>query len=210
VSSFLPNQPDVLLTTYENTGSTRNAGFSGNLMFHTTDRKLNLMFSPNYGYTVTDYIDPNTHLPARAKGPNSSANLRSFYRESPTDTFVLGLLYRGKTVRVQGYSTAQTSLNASWLHQIIRNKMVLTFNASNLLLTRPSETFTDTRVERGFSRRYDEGATFMMSLRYTFGQPVQHNWGDGPPRGPGGPGGPGGYGGPPGGGGGFGGPPGGM
>ena len=213
VSSFLPNQPDVLLTSYENTGSTRNAGFSGNLMFHTTDRKLNLMFSPNYGYTVTNYIDPNTHLPAQAKGPNSSANLRAFYRESPTDTFVLGLLYRGKTVRVQGYSTAQTSLNASWLHQIIRNKMVLTFNASNLLLTRPSETFTDTDVERGFSRRYDEGATFMMSLRYTFGQPVQHNWGDGPPRGPrgpGGPGGPGGYGGPPGGGGGFGGPPGGM
>lgn len=207
VSSFLASQPDVLLTTYQNTGTTRNAGFSGNFSFHTADRKLNLMFNPNYGYTVTDYIDPTTHLPARAKGPNSSANLRSFYKVTTTDNLMVGLLYRGKTVRVQGYTTAQTSLNLGWMHQIIPNKLMLFANASNILLTKPSETYTLTSTERGFSRRYDQGATFMMNLRYTFGQPVEHKW-DGPP--PGGRfdhGGPGGEGGPgPGGGGGPGGP----
>ena len=182
VSSFLTSQPDVLLTTYQNTGSTRNAGFSGNFAFHTADRKLNLMFNPNYGYTVTDYVDPTTHLPARARGPNSSANLRAFYKVTPTDNLMIGLLYRGKTVRVQGYTTAQTSLNAGWMHQIIPNKLMLFANVSNLLLTKPSETYILTSTERGYSRRYDQGATFMLNLRYTFGQPVEHKW-DGPPPG---------------------------
>ena len=210
VSSFLASQPDILLTTYENTGTTRNAGFSGNFSFHTADRKLNLMFNPNYGYTVTDYIDPTTHLAAQSKGPNSSANLRSFYKVTPTDNLMIGLLYRGKTVHVQSYTTAQTSLNAGWMHQIIPNKLMLFANVSNILLTKPSETYTLTSTQSGYSRRYDQGATFMLNLRYTFGQPVEHKW-DGPPPGgnrfgPGGPGGPGGGDGPGGGGGGPGGP----
>ncbi len=217
VISFLPSDPTVLLTSYQNSGTTHNEGISANISAHTADRKINLMFSPNYGYTTGTFIDPTTHLLTTWKGPNSSANFHMFYKLDPTNTLVFGTNYRGKKVSSQGYTTAQTSLNASWMHQIIPSKMVLVFNASNFLVGPTQKSVTESAAERAYSERYDQGASFMVSLRYTFGQPVKRNF-DGPPRGgrgfgpdgpgggPGGPGGPGGGGG----GGGFGGGPGGF
>jgi outer membrane receptor protein involved in Fe transport len=199
VSYFLPNMPDILLSTYENAGSTRNAGFSGYLTWHSTNRVYNINFSPNYGYTEWRYIDPAVNRLVEAKGPNSSANLRLTYRPIPSETFTGGILYRGETAASQGYSTGQTSLNFSWVHQFIQNKFLLTANLSNVLLTKPMERVTANSVTRSFRQPYDEGASFMVSLRYIFGQPQTRGGfrgrgfdGPGGRGGPGGPGGPGG------------------
>ncbi len=172
VSSFLPSLPDVLLTTYENAGSTRNTGFSGYFNAHTTDRVYQVNFSPNYGYTVWKYMDPSLNRMVEAQGPNSSASLRFIYKPVTPETFTAGFNYTGKRVSVDGYQTGQTVLNLSWVHQFIQNKFVLTANLSNVLLTRPSEHVNASSVQRGFSGPYDEGATFMLSLRYTFGQVI--------------------------------------
>lgn len=218
VSYFLPNMPDILLSTYENAGSTRNAGFSGYLTWHSPNRVYNVNFSPNYGYTEWRYIDPAVNRPVVARGPNSSANLRLAYRPIMSETFTAGLLYRGEAAASQGYATGQTSLNLSWIHQFIQNKFLLTANLSNVLLTKPMERVTNNSVTRSFRQPYDEGASFMISLRYIFGKAqTRGGWrgerdgrgfgGPGDRGGPGDHGGPGGPGGP--GGGGYGGGPGG-
>ncbi len=206
VSYFLPTMPDILLSTYENAGSTRNAGFSGSLIAHTSDRVWQIRFSPNYGYTVWRYMDPAVGKLIEARGPNSSANLGVTYRPVASETINLGVNYRGEVANTQGYQTGQTSMNLSWVHQIIQNKFVLTANLSNVLLTRPAERFRDSSTLRSFSEPYDEGASFMVSLRYTFGQVRQGGGGRGGRGGwGGGQGGPGGPGGGTGGGGGYGG-----
>jgi len=208
VSYFLPSMPDVLLTTQENAGSTRNAGFTAYLTAHTPDRNLQLNFSPNYGYTEWRILDPSVNRMTVVRGPNSSANLRVTYKPARVDTLSFGINYRGETARTQGYLTGQTTANLAYIHQFVQNKFVLTATLSNLLLTRPAESVTVNSVTRGFNEPYDQGASFMVSLRYIFGQPRQGGfrsrgeWG-GHDGGPGGPGG-----GPPGGGG-FGGGPGG-
>ena len=199
VSYFLPNMPDILLSTYENSGATHNAGFTGYLTWHSPDRKYQVNFNPNYGYTEWRYIDPAINKLIDTHGPNSSANLRFTYRPVASDTMTIGVLYRGEQTQAQGYSTGQTAMNFSWIHQFIQNKFVLTANMSNVLLTRPMEKVTDDSVTRVMREPYDEGATFMVSLRYTFGK-VQ-NRGQGGFRGGRGGGGPGGG---PGGGGGYG------
>ncbi len=212
VSYFLPDMPDVLLTTPENAGSTRNAGFTAYIIAHTPDRNLQVNFSPNYGYTQWRYIDPSVNRLVDAHGPNSSANLRITYKPAPLDTISFGVNYRGESARnPQTTLTGQTSANVAYIHQFIQNKFVLTATLSNLLLTHPSESITQSSVTRGYSEPYDQGATFMLSLRYIFGQARQGGFrgghggwggGQGGPGGSGGPGGGGGYG--PGGGGGGG------
>ena len=209
VSYFLTNPPDVLLTEPENIGGTRNWGFSGSFGVHSPDRVFMVMLSPSIGYTVRDFIDPATHAFVRTQGPNSSTNWRFTYRPVATDTFAWLAQYRGKTVSNQGYRTASATMSLSWIHQIIQNKFVITANASNILVGPLNKSVTNTSTEYGFSERYDQAPMFLLSLRYTFGQPVnrgQGNWQRGGGRGFGGQGGPGGPGGGgPGGGGGYGG-----
>ena len=207
VSYFLPNMPDILLSTFENAGSTRNAGFSGSLIAHTSDRVWQFRFSPNYGYTVWRYMDPAVGKLIEARGPNSSANLGLTYKPVASETINFGVNYRGEVANTQGYQTGQTSMNVSWVHQIIQNKFVLTANLSNVLLTRPAERFRESSVLRSFSEPYDMGASFMVSLRYTFGKAPTR--GQGGFRGGRGGGYGGGQGGGQGGGGGYGGGPGG-
>ncbi|HEX7800282.1 MAG TPA: outer membrane beta-barrel family protein, partial [Asticcacaulis sp.] len=202
VQQALPGQPNVILTTYENSGDKRNYGFSGSFSYHSADRKLRLNLNPNIGYTVTDYIDFSTHMLKRAQGPNSSLNGRVMYKITDKDNLSLGVQYRGKNVDVQGYRTAQQSVNLSWMHQIIQNKFMLTANLSNVVMGPMSKSIQDSPVAYGWSRSENPGATFMVSLRYMFGQPMQRGdfrgRPDGPPggwrgRGGPGPGGPGGF-----------------
>ncbi len=212
VSYFLPDMPDILLNTVENAGSTHNYGFSGYLTWHSANRMYQVTFSPNYGYTKWHYLDPSINQLRDVQGPNSSANLRFTYRPITSETLTAGLLYRGETDNVQGYQTGQTSMNFSWVHQIVPNKFVLTANMSNVLLTHPMERVINDSVTRAFQEPYDEGASFMLSLRYIFGPVATHGQGGfhggrgggggfGGGQGGGGYGGPGGGGGSPGGGG---------
>jgi len=214
VQEGLAGQPNVILTTWENSGSKRNTGFSGQFSYQSTDRKLRISFNPTYGWTVTNYIDAATHMPVRAQGPDSNANFRVMYKVSTVDSVSFGGNFRGKSVSVQGYSTGTQSLNLSYMHQFIPNKFVLTANLSNVIVGPMSKRITDSSVAYGWSRNENPGAMFMVSLRYTFGKAIQRGgFRDGPrPDGPP-PGGRGGWGGGRGGdgpGGGAGGPPGGF
>ncbi len=186
VSYYLTDPPDVLLSLPENIGGVRNWGFSGSLRLRSPDRKFMVMVSPNIGYTVRDFFDPSTLRQTRFAGPNSSTNFRFTYQPESADTVTWLAQYRGKSVSTQGYRSASFTNSLSWMHQVIRNKMVLTANLSNILEGPINKTVTDTPTIFGYQERVDQSPTFMVSLRYTFGQPVnrgQGNWQRGGGRG---------------------------
>lgn len=168
VSSFLPNQPDVLLTTSANLGSRRDTGLqfsvNGNI-----ERKFRYGFNGVLGYAVSDSTDYITHLPVHRESGNSSANLFARYMPDTNNTFGVNIRYRGRQLTTQGYRTGTTVLNLSYQRQLIPQKLVLDFNARDVLSSDTSRTITDTSNVQAINERYDYGATFMVGLRYTFG-----------------------------------------
>ncbi len=201
VSSFLPNQPDVLLTTSDNLGSRRDTGLqfsvNGNI-----ERKFRYGFNGVLGYAVSDSTDYITHLPVHRESGNSSANLRMSYLPDSNNTFGFTVRYRGRQLTTQGYRTGTTVLNLSYQRQLIPQKLVLNINGTDVLSSDTSRTITDTSNVQAINERYDFGATFMVGLRYTFGpaapqrQSGDRQWqGRGQGRGQGGGGGRGGFGG---------------
>lgn len=168
VSSFLPNQPDVLLTTSANSGSRRDTGLqfsvNGNV-----ERKLRYGLNGVLGYAVSDSTDYITHLPVHRESGNSSANLYARYMPDTTNTLGINVRYRGKQLTTQGYRTGATVLNLSYQRQLIPQKLVLDINGRDVLNSDTSRTVTDTSNVQAINERYDYGATFMLGLRYTFG-----------------------------------------
>ena len=177
VSYYLTDPPDVLLSLPENIGGVRNWGVSGSLRLRSPDRKFMVMVSPNIGYTVRDFIDPSTMRQTRFAGPNSSTNLRFTYQPLTTDTLAWLAQYRGKSVNTQGYRSASFTNSLSWMHQIVQNKIVMTANLSNILEGPINKSVTDTSTIFGYNERVDQAPTFMVSLRYTFGQPANRGQG---------------------------------
>ncbi len=168
VSNFLPNQPDVLLTTSDNSGSRKDTGlqFSVN---GSIERKLRYGFNGVLGYAVSDSTDYITHLPVHRESGNSNANLYARYMPDSRDTFGINVRYRGRQLTTQGYRTGTTVLNLSYQRQLIPQKLVLDINGRDVLSSDTSRTITDTSNVQAISERFDYGATFMMGLRYTFG-----------------------------------------
>jgi len=177
VSYYLADPSNVLLSLPENIGGTRNWGFSGSLRLRSADHKFMAMISPNIGYTVRDFIDPATMRQTRISGANSSTNFRFTYQPRTTDTISWLAQYRGKSVTPQGYRTASFTNSLSWMHQIIPSKLVITSNLSNILEGPINKSVTDTSTIFGYNERVDQAPTFMVSLRYTFGQPVNRGQG---------------------------------
>ncbi|WP_443747444.1 TonB-dependent receptor [Asticcacaulis solisilvae] len=214
VTTFLTSSPDVLLTTYQNSGSRQQTGADFGINGQTQDKKFRYNLNTSYNYTVSNGIDLATGLPIHTKGPYSLVQGRLTYRPTTVDTITVGGNYSGKQTQLQSYTTGVARLNLSYSHQFIPNKFVLTVNASNFLVGPTSKRYTNSSTVRDVGYTFNSGASFMASLRYTFGQ-VRNgnngdrgNWRGGQGGGRGGQGGPGGYGGP--GGGGAGGPPGGS
>jgi outer membrane receptor protein involved in Fe transport len=168
VSAFLPNQPDVLLTTSANSGSRKDTGlqFSVN---GSVERKFRYGFNGVLGYAVSDSTDYITHLPVHRESGNSSANLFARYMPDGNNTFGVNIRYRGRQLTTQGYRTGTTVLNLSWQRQLIPQKLVLDINGRDVLSSDTSRTITDTSNVQAINERYDYGATFMLGLRYTFG-----------------------------------------
>ncbi len=214
VTTFLTGSPGVLLYTYDNSGSRHQTGAELGLNGQTQDKKFRYGLNTSYNYTVTDAIDFATGLPIRRAGPWSQVQARLTYKPTQVDSIFLFGTYSGKQTQFQSYNTAVTRLNVSYTHQFIPNKFVLTLNASNFLLGPTPKSVTQTSTLNRYGYTFNPGASFMASLRYTFGQVRNSNNGDrgnwrgGQGGGRGGQGGPGGgFGG--GNGGGAGGPPGG-
>ena len=168
VSTFLPNQPDVLLTTSANSGSRKDTGFQASIDGN-IEKKFFYSLSGVLGYAVSDSTDFITHLPVHRESGNSSAKLRASYRPDNRNSFVISTQYRGRQLTTQGYVTGTTVLNLSYQRQLIPQKLVLDINGRDVLSSETPRTITDTSNVQGISERYDFGATFMVGLRYTFG-----------------------------------------
>jgi len=168
VSSFLPNQPDVLLTTSANLGSRKDTGLqfsvNGNI-----ERKLRYGVNGVLGYAVSDSTDYITRQPVHRESGNSRANLYARYMPDSRNTFGMYVRYRGRQLTTQGYRTGATVLNLSYQRDLIPRKLVLDINGRDVLSSDTSRTITDTSNVQAINERYDFGATFMIGLRYTFG-----------------------------------------
>lgn len=202
VTTFLPSAPDVLLYTYDNSGSRHQTGVDFGLNGQTQDRKLRYGVNASYNYTVTDAMDFATGLPVRTSGPWSQLQARMTYKPTTVDSIFVQAAYNGKQTGFQTYTTAVARLNLSYAHQFIPNKFVLTLNVGNVLVGPTSKRYINSSTVRDYGYTFNPGASFMMSLRYTFGQvrnSGNRDWRGGPGGGGRGPGG-GGYGGPGGGG----------
>ncbi len=207
VSTFLPSQPNVLLTTTQNAGNRERVGVNGNLDLNTPDRKYGLNLNVNYNYQETHFIDPATGLPRETKGPSSNLRARFQYRPNEKVNYQAVLFHMGEQTYAEGYSTPFTRLNLSYQYGFIPNKMVLSVNASGILIGDVSRRYQETSTVRGYSETLDPGVSVMASLRYTFGKVRANrnnqdggNWRDRQGGPGGGRGGPGGYPGGPGGG----------
>jgi outer membrane receptor protein involved in Fe transport len=195
VTTFVPGSPDVLLYTYDNAGSRHQTGVDFGINGRTPDRKFNYGVNASYNYTVTDATDFATGQPVRTSGPWSQLQARLVYKPTPVDSIFTSIQYNGKQTGFQTYSTAVARLNLSYSHQFIPNKFVFTLNASNVLVGPTSKRFINSSTVRDYGYTFNPGASFMASLRYTFGQVRNTNngWGNGNWRnGQGGRGGPGG------------------
>lgn len=207
ISTFLPSQPNVLLTTTDNTGTRKRAGVNGNLDLNSSDRKFGLNLNANYNYSVVNYTDLATGLPVERKGPSSTVRARFQYRQNEKNNYQVVLFHMGEQTNSESYSTPFTRLNLSYQYSFIPNKAVLSINASGILIGDVSRRYTETSTVRGYNETLDPGVSIMASLRYTFGQVRAGrnnqdggNWRDRQGGPGGGRGGPGGYPGGPGGG----------
>ena len=183
VVTYIPSQsigqPEIPLTTVDNSGSRRTTGGDMSIGFTTPKRTLGVMFSANYNYVVYDFTDFVTKQAVHKAGPNSGMSLRLRYKATPKDSFVFGGNYVGQQTTTVGYTGQVVRLNASYVHQIVLNKVVLTVNASNFLVGPTSKSVSETSVSRGYSYTFNPGANFMVSLRYTFGTPGRQRDGQG-------------------------------
>ncbi len=206
VTTFLASSPDVLLYTYDNSGSRHQSGLEFGLNGRTTDRKFSYGVNTSYNYTTSEAVDPITSQPFRTSGPWSQLSARLTYKPTTVDSIFIQGQYNGKQTQFQSYSTAVARINLSYAHQFIPNKFVLTINASNFLVGPTPKRYTNSSTVRDVAYTFNPGASFMASLRYTFGEVRGSNgnrdWRNGPGGGRGGQGGggfPGGGGGAPGG-----------
>jgi outer membrane receptor protein involved in Fe transport len=213
VQSYIPSPVSggtpVLLTSYENSGSSRQTGVSFNYGGQAFNRKIRFNFGGDFSNTISDGTDPATHLPLHLSRQNSSARGLVRYTVNPKNSFGVNVNYRGQSGDTQGYTTPSTTANLFYQYQVIPNKAVIMVNATNFIVGPLSKRVSTTSITRGYSQSLNPGASFTVSFRYTFGAVQQRGQGqwNGPRPDGAGPGGGqgGGFGGGRGGGGGYGG-----
>ncbi|HVZ29814.1 MAG TPA: TonB-dependent receptor [Asticcacaulis sp.] len=217
IASPVSGGAPVLLTSWDNLGSSRQTGVSLNYGGSAFNQKVRFNFNGDLSNTVIVGFDNITHLPLHTDGANSRVSGMVRYTVDPKNSLGVNLQYSGKRGDNLGYTTPSSSLNLFYMYQVIPNKAIITVNATNFIFGPLSKRVTNTSITRSFDQSLNPGASFTVSFRYTFGAVRQPQNGDGGFRrgqgGPGGQGGQGGYrdgpgGGYGGGGGGFGGGPG--
>lgn len=166
-STYLPSQPDVLLTTTVNSGSKKDSGFEYSIGGSAT-KKLSYNISGNLGYSEQDTIDNITLLPVRRAGQTSSIKGRFSYKATPTDTYVVSLRGQGKAPTSQGYRTGYATMDMSY-SKTITPKLRLVVNASDIFNSNTSRTITDTSIIHSETENRSMGRTVFVGLNYTFG-----------------------------------------
>jgi outer membrane receptor protein involved in Fe transport len=178
IASPVAGGTPVLLTSYENSGTSRRTGISlnyGGTLF----TKLRYRIGGDLSDVVTASFDPATHALLHTVRPNSSVMSRLTYTIDPKNTISANLNFRGQSGDLQSYTTPSTSMMLSYIYQVIPSKAIITVNASNFLVGPLSKRVYASSITQGYSQTLNPGATFMVSFRYTFGAVRQQQRGQG-------------------------------
>ena len=177
---------DVLLTTRENSGSSRSGGIEFNFSGRATD-KLMINVNGNVGYSEQTVL--GSALDDKRSATSISGRARVAYQMNQANFFQLMLNAQGKTLFGEGYRQPVRTADFSYRHNL-SPALSLVFNVNDLFDSQKSESITETDVLREYSLRRFGGRMAYVGLSYRFGS--FGNAGNRRPMfmGPGGPGGP--------------------
>ncbi|HVZ29182.1 MAG TPA: TonB-dependent receptor [Asticcacaulis sp.] len=178
VSTFLPSNPSVILSTFDNAGSQQKYSFETTLNLSTPDRAWRMNINYNYNYTLSKSTDFASGLPIKQQRPSSNGGIRLSY-QSPDkkNNYVMMVRYNGKSVSPTDFTDPYTVVGLNYTRQLIPSKFVLTVTAQNVLESQETKTFYTSSVTGGFRDRLDPGASVMVNFRYTFGKVIQRQGG---------------------------------
>lgn len=178
---------DVLLTTRENSGSSRSGGIEFNFSGRATD-KLMINVNGNVGYAEQTVL--GSAADDKRSATSISGRARIAYQLNGANFFQLMLNAQGKTLFGEGYRQPVRTADFSYRHNL-SPALSLVVNVNDLFDSQKSESITETDVLREYSLRRFGGRMAYIGLSYRFGS--FGNAGNRRPMfmGPGGPGGPG-------------------
>lgn len=178
---------DVLLTTRENSGSSRSGGIEFNFSGRATD-KLMINVNGNVGYAEQTVL--GSAADDKRSATSISGRARIAYQLNQANFFQLMLNAQGKTLFGEGYRQPVRTADFSYRHNL-SPALSLVVNVNDLFDSQKSESITETDVLREYSLRRFGGRMAYIGLSYRFGS--FGNAGNRRPMfmGPGGPGGPG-------------------
>jgi len=183
----------VLLTTRENSGSSRSGGLEFTFSGRVTP-KLSVNASGNLGYSEQSVLGSATDDTRTAT--SLSGRARVSYQFNPANSLQLVLNAQGKTLFGEGYRQPTRSADLSY-RRTLSPALSLVVNVNDIFDSQKTEMITETDRLREYSIRRQDGRLVFVGLSYRFGT----FGGARGPRPEGGPRGPGGFGPPPGGGG---------
>jgi outer membrane receptor protein involved in Fe transport len=173
----------VLLTTRENSGSTR----SGGMEFTLTGKllpSLTLNLSGNVARVEQSVLEMNGDQ-TRRTASSLSGRLRLNWQATSTDMLQAAVQAQGKMLTGQGYREPNTTLNLTWRHAITP-QLAMVVNATDIFDSNKMSTVTDTYALRERSLRQFDGRIVYVGLSYRFGGSPGTSREGGPERGPGG------------------------
>ncbi|WAC47251.1 TonB-dependent receptor [Asticcacaulis sp. SL142] len=181
VSYFISDT--VLLRTRANLGEQQSGGFEASYDGRLTP-KLRLRTSGTVTYFEIDSVDRNS-VPYVRTGTNVSGRVNLDYDLTAKDRLGLNINTQGKRIDRESYTDPLATLDINYSHKF-SNKLNLTMRVSDVLESADTTTYFRSDVQRGYSKRVQEGQIAYLSLRYVFGE-VRGNQPDDTQQGPRGP-----------------------
>ncbi|GAB3368146.1 TonB-dependent receptor domain-containing protein [Massilia agri] len=156
---------DVLLTTRENSGSSRSGGIEFNFSGRATD-KLMINVNGNVGYSEQTVL--GSTLDDKRSATSISGRARIAYQLNQANFFQLMLNAQGKTLFGEGYRQPVRTADFSYRHNL-SPALSLVVNVNDLFDSQKSESITETDVLREYSLRRFGGRMAYIGLSYRFG-----------------------------------------
>jgi len=156
---------DVLLTTRENSGSSRSGGIEFNFSGRATD-KLMINVNGNVGYSEQTVL--GSALDDKRSATSISGRARIAYQMNSANFFQLMLNAQGKTLFGEGYRQPVRTADFSYRHNL-SPALSLVVNVNDLFDSQKMESITETDVLREYSLRRFGGRMAYVGLSYRFG-----------------------------------------
>ena len=155
----------VLLTTRENSGSSRSGGLEFTFSGRATP-KLSINASGNLGYSEQSVL--GSAGDDKRNATSLSGRARFSYQVNPTNSLQLVLNAQGKTLFGEGYRQPTRSADISYRRNLTQ-ALSLVMNVNDVFDSTKSESITETDRLRETSIRRPEGRLVYVGLSYRFG-----------------------------------------